>query len=63
MSKRISPVALETLKEALAKIYWYKKELKRFMTASLGQTNVLSVANWEDDYKIKIVSDIIEYLG
>jgi len=63
MPKRISPVALETLKEALAKIYWYKKELKRFMTASLGQTNLLSVANWEDDYKIKIVSDIIEYLA
>ena len=36
MSKRLSPIALQALQDALTHIYWYKQDLKRFLIAGLG---------------------------
>jgi hypothetical protein len=60
--KRISPVAIESLKNALSQIYWYKAELQSFIRNSLNDSNILLKADW-NDYKRQIVSDIIDYLA
>lgn len=62
MSQRINPAALECLKEALSKIYWYKSELQSFIRNSISDPEVVQVANW-NDYKRQIVSDIVDHLA
>lgn len=60
--KRISPIALELLKNALSQIFWYKSELQSFMRNSLNDPSLLGRANW-NDYKRQIVSDIVDFLA
>ena len=62
MSQRLNPVALECLKDALSKIYWYKGELQSFIRNSVSDPAVLHVGNW-NDYKRQIVSDIVDHLA
>ncbi len=61
MKKRVSAVAIHALKEALCSIYWYKADLRSFLTTCIGDPKVLSVADW-NSYKRQIVSDIIDFL-
>jgi cell fate (sporulation/competence/biofilm development) regulator YlbF (YheA/YmcA/DUF963 family) len=61
MTQKISAVAIQSLKEALCTIYWYKSDLKSFLFNSLGDKSILSSVNWEI-YKRQIVSDIIYIL-
>ncbi len=61
-AQRITPAALNALKNALCKIYWYKKEMKSFILNSCQDVKILNYANW-DDYKIKIASDIVDGLA
>ena len=60
--KRISPIAIELLKNALSQIFWYKSELQSFMRNSINDPSILSRANW-NDYKRQIVSDIVDFLA
>lgn len=60
--KRLSPIAIELLKNALAQIFWYKSELQSFIRNSVNDPAILSQANW-DDYKRQIVSDIVDHLS
>lgn len=62
MSARINPVALEALKEALSKVYWYKSELQSFLRNSIGDPKIIQIGDW-NGYKIQAVSDIIDYLA
>ncbi len=62
MTKRISAVALQALKEALCNIYWYKSDLRSFLGNCISDSTVMSSTNWEN-YKRQIVSDIIDYLA
>jgi predicted transcriptional regulator len=62
MAQRISPVALEALKDALSKIYWYKSELQSFIRNSVGDPTIVQVADWSG-YKIQAVSDIVDFLA
>jgi len=61
MQKRVSAVAIHALKEALCNIYWYKGDLRSFLTTCISDPSVISVADW-NNYKRQIVSDIIDYL-
>lgn len=61
MTKRLAPAAIQCLKEALAHAYWYKSALRSFLTTSLSDPSLLSRLNW-DQYKIGIVSDLVDYL-
>ncbi|MGD6900447.1 hypothetical protein [Bacillus infantis] len=61
-AKIISPAAIVALKEALTNAYWYRKDLRSFLTYSLINTNLLSRLNW-DDYKRNIVSNLIDYMA
>src|SRR5438876_4733475 len=61
MNKRLSPIAIQALQEALTQVYWYKQDLKRFLVAGLGGTSLVNRVNW-DNPKRQIVSDLMEIL-
>lgn len=60
--KIISPIAINALSEALTNIYWYKGELRSFLTQTISDTTILTQLNWED-YKRNIVSTLINFLA
>ena len=57
MPNKIATAAIVALKEALANLYWYKSDLRSFLTSTLGNTSLLGTLNWED-YKRNIVSSV-----
>lgn len=59
--KKIAPAAIVSLKEALTNLYWYKADLRSFLTSTLTSPALLSRLNWED-YKRNIVGNLIDYL-
>jgi hypothetical protein len=60
--KKIAPAALHSLKEALALVYWYKSDLRSFLTQALADPTILSRLNWQD-YKRNIVGQLIDFLS
>lgn len=58
-NKQINPQAIVALQDALATIYWYKNDLRNFLTSVLGDSPLLVGVNW-DDYKRNVVQSIIE---
>ncbi len=62
MAKKIAPAAIQTLKEALTHVYWFKSELRSFLTHSLSDASVLARLNWED-YKRNIVATLVDFLA
>ena len=61
MTKKISVAAIQSLKEALSLVYWYKSELRSFLSQNLSDPSVLSRLNW-NDYKRNIVATLIGHL-
>src|SRR5216683_7404575 len=61
MTKQISAVAIQTLKEALCSIYWYKADLRSFLQNCLSDKSLVGSANW-DGYKRQVASDIVDAL-
>jgi len=61
MTKRLSPRAILALQEALSVVFWYKNDLKRFLVAALGGTDLVNRVNW-DNNKRQIVADIASVL-
>ena len=62
MSKRISPAAIHALKEALLHAYWYKSDLRSFLSQCLADTAILSRLNW-GEYKRNIVATVVDHLA
>lgn len=62
MDKKISVPAIQALKEALTLVYWYKSELRSFLSQSLSDPGVLSRLKW-NDYKRNIVATLIDHLA
>ena len=62
MTKRISPAAIQALKEALSTVYWYKNDLKRFLGIALGPGLVVDKLDW-DDNKRNIVGNLVDALA
>jgi len=60
-AKRLSSSALIALKEALCSIYWYKSDLRSFLSNCTGNPVFISSLNW-DNYKRQVVADLIEEL-
>lgn len=60
-TKKIAPAAIVALKEALSNLYWYKGDLRSFLTSTLTNTALLSRLNW-GDYKRNIVGELVGYL-
>lgn len=61
MKKRISPAAIQCLKEALTYIFWYKRDLRSFLYHALESSNILARINW-DDLKRNIAHDLVNEL-
>ena len=59
--KKIAPAAIVALKEALTNLYWYKGDLRSFLTSTLTNPALLSCLNWSD-YKRNIVSGLVGFL-
>jgi hypothetical protein len=60
-AKKITPVAIVALKEALTNLYWYKSDLRSFLTSTLTNPALLGRLNWED-YKRNIVGALVGFL-
>ena len=60
--KIVAPAAINALIEALTKAYWYKAELRRFLTHAISDPSILAKLNWED-YKRNIVSTLVNFLA
>ena len=58
----IAPGAIVALKEALTGVYWYKSDLRSFLTQALSDPTILARLNW-DDYKRNIVSRVVDLLA
>ena len=61
MTKKLSAIAANYLKEALCTIYWYKNDLRSFIDKCIYDKNIINNVNW-GNYKRQIVSDIIDIL-
>jgi len=59
--KKIASAAIVALKEALTNLYWYKSDLRSFLTSTLTDPALLSRLNW-DDYKRNVVGELIGFL-
>jgi hypothetical protein len=62
LAKKIAPAALQALKEALTHVYWFKSELRSFLSHSLSDPSILGRLDWED-YKRNIVATLVDFLG
>lgn len=61
MKKQLSAAAIQALKEALCKIYWYKSDLRSFIGQVLSDKTILSELDW-NLYKRQIASDLVDIL-
>src|SRR5437016_3076455 len=61
-NKKIAPAALNALKEALSRVYWYKSDLRSFLTHCLSDASLISRLNWQE-YKRNIVADLVDFLA
>lgn len=59
--KKISPVAINALKDALTNVYWYKSDLRSFLANCLSDSAVLSRLNWQA-YKREIVGTLVDFM-
>ena len=60
-TKRLSPAAVIALKEALSSIYWYKNDLRSFISNCTATPDLVASLDW-GKYKRQIVSDYIDEL-
>ena len=49
-AKKLNPAAIIALKEALAQIYWYKKDLRSFLINTLENSSILSNINYVESH-------------
>lgn len=61
MAKNLSPTAIVALKEALCSVYWYKSDLRSFLSSCLGNPETLLKIDWQA-YKRQIASDLVDSL-
>jgi hypothetical protein len=57
-SKKISPQALNQLKDTLSVIYWKKDQLRDFLKIVLTQNAILATLDW-NGYKREVVNELI----
>ena len=60
--KKISPAALNALREALVRIYWYKTDLRSFVTSCLPAAALPRTLNWQAN-KRDTVNDLVDHLA
>lgn len=61
--KAIGPAALIALKLALSKIYWYKKDLRKFIEYTIENDSIIATIDWENNTKFESASQIIDRMN
>lgn len=61
-TKRISPAVLPPLKEALLCSFWYKKDLRAFLSTCVSNRSLVAQLDWTD-YKRNIIWQFIDTLA
>jgi hypothetical protein len=61
-SQRIAPAAVVGLKRALTSVYWYKTDLRSFLTSALNDPLILARINWSD-IKRDIVTNVVDRMA
>jgi len=57
-TKRVNASILAPLKEALSLAFWYKRDLRAFLSTALPDVGVVSHLDWTD-YKRNIVGQLV----
>jgi len=60
--KKIEPAAIHALGEALTNVFWYKDDLRRFLTQTLPECKLLGQLNWQE-YKRNVVAALIGHMS
>ncbi|OWV00507.1 hypothetical protein B5D80_27955 [Micromonospora wenchangensis] len=61
-AQRINPAVLHPLKEALVLVFWYKKDLRSFLTSCFGRAGLVAHLDWTD-YKRAIVAQLVDAMA
>jgi hypothetical protein len=61
MAQRISANALHALMEALASVFWFKNDLKKYLVSATGQPELIASLDWT--YKRTAVDDLFQRLS
>lgn len=61
--KKVSPAALIALKEALAAVYWYKNDLRTFITYAIKNKAIVATIDWQGKVKYHAVSDLVDRMA
>jgi len=62
VNKRINPAVLPPLKEPLTLAFWYKKDLRPFLSSALNDAGLGAQLDWTD-YKRNIVHQLVDGLA
>lgn len=61
--QKISTQALIALKDALANVYWRKKELRQFIELTMENPYIVSTIDWQENPKYESVSQLIDRMA
>lgn len=61
-AKRVNAAILAPLKEALSLAFWYKKDLRAFLSTALPDVGLVAHLDWTD-YKRNIVAQLVDTLA
>jgi hypothetical protein len=61
-SRRVNPAVLHPLKEALVLAFWYKSDLRAFLTSCLGRGELVAHLDWTA-YKRAVVAQLVDSLA
>lgn len=61
--KKISVQGLIALKEALASIFWTKKDLRQFIELTIENSLIVSTIDWNENTKFESVSQLIDRMA
>lgn len=63
IEKKISVQTLLALKEALATIFWTKKDLRQFIELTIENSLIVSTIDWAENTKFESVSQLIDRMA
>lgn len=63
IEKKISVQTLLALKEALATIFWTKKDLRQFIELTIENSLIVSTIDWTENTKFESVSQLIDRMA
>jgi len=61
--KKESPTVLVALKEALAVIHWYKKDIRSFVSHTINNNAIVSTIDWQNNVKYHAVSELVDRMA